>query len=73
MKMIITEEKSNDMLNKLHNVVETIKDIAECIEHCEEDKDFREDKYRNEYKYRRDRDYDEDEREPRRKSKWSRY
>lgn len=76
MKMIITEEKSNDMINKLHNIVSTIKDVIKTVENCEEDdRDFKENKYRDEYKYQRNRDYDyeEEDKEFRRRGYSSRY
>lgn len=70
MKIIITEDKSSNMMSKLHNLKTIAVDLLECFEECKEGSSKREhlyddydeyDKYSSRRKSRRDYDDDEDE------------
>lgn len=67
MKIIITEEKSSNMMSKLHNLKKIVSELTECFEECKEessrnhhyDDEDEYDKYSSKRKNRRDYD-DED-------------
>lgn len=66
MKIIITEEKSSNMMSKLHNLKKIVSELTECFEECKEESsrnhrydDDEYDKYSSKRKNRRDYD-DED-------------
>lgn len=82
MKIIITEEKSSNMMSKLHNLKKIATELAECFEECKEESSRNRhyndedeyDKYPSKHKSRRDYDdedyddYDDDYRHSSRRS-----
>ena len=37
MRIIITEEKSSNMMSKLHNLKKIVSELTECFEECKEE------------------------------------
>jgi hypothetical protein len=68
MRIIITEEKSSNVMTKLHNLKKIATELAECFEECKEESSSRSRHYEDEDEYdkysskrRTRKDYDDDD------------